>query len=261
MLSTLLDNKYLIRELVSRDIRSRYTGSVVGVFWSILNPLIQLVLYTVIFSVVLKQRFGQDPGTGRFAEYLFCALLPWMALQEGVTRSSRTFIENSQLIKKIRFPLEVLPLSVVMSAFFHQFIGTIVFVVVLIFNQTLNLDLFALAFVFYIFQILMIYGLSLLVACLNVFFRDIAQILGVLFMFMFWVTPMVYAKTQAPEPFRWILNLNPLTHMVETYRFVFLGSPLPSFIGVAYWVAFSVAVYYLGWFILKRTRNELVDLI
>jgi len=94
MLSTLLDNKYLIRELVSRDIRSRYTGSVVGVFWSILNPLIQLILYTVIFSFVLKQRFGEDPSTGRFAEYLFCALLPWMALQEGVTRSSRTSLKT-----------------------------------------------------------------------------------------------------------------------------------------------------------------------
>ena len=261
MLTTLLNNKYLIRELVARDIRSRYTGSIVGVFWSVLNPLIQLVLYTVIFSVVLKQGFGEDPSTGRFAEYLFCALLPWMALQEGVTRSSRTFIENSQLIKKIRFPLDVLPLSVVMSAFFHQFLGTIVFVVVLIINQTLNLDLFALAFVLYIFQILMIYGLSLIVACLNVFFRDIAQILGVLFMFMFWVTPMVYSKMMAPEPFRWILNLNPLTHMVETYRFVFLRGSLPSLVGLAYWLFFSIAAYHLGCFILRRTRTELVDLI
>ena len=103
MLTTLLNNKYLVRELVARDIRSRYVGSVVGVFWSILNPLIQLGLYTVIFSVILKGKIGDDGSTGRFAESLFCALLPWMALQEGVTRSSRTFIENSPLIKKVRF--------------------------------------------------------------------------------------------------------------------------------------------------------------
>ncbi len=261
MLSTLLDNKYLIRELVARDVRSRYIGSVVGVFWSILNPLIQLILYTVIFSLVLKMPFGEGHSTGRFAEYLFCALLPWMALQEGVTRSSRTFIENSALIKKMRFPLEVLPFSVVMSAFFHQFLGTFVFVLILMSNQTLNVNLFGLVFLLFIFQILMIYGLSLLVSCLNVFFRDIAQILGVLFMFLFWVTPMVYAKSRAPEAFRWVLNLNPLTHMVEAYRFVFLGSPKPSLPGLAYWIAFCLASYYCGIFILRRTRNELVDLI
>ena len=261
MLTTLLNNKYLVRELVARDIRSRYVGSVVGVFWSILNPLIQLGLYTVIFSVILKGKIGDDGSTGRFAESLFCALLPWMALQEGVTRSSRTFIENSPLIKKVRFPLEVLPLTVVGSAFFHQFLGTVVFVVILIVNQTINLNLFALAFVLYIFQILMIYGLSLVVSCLNVFFRDIAQILGVLFMFLFWATPMVYAKSQAPQPWRSFLNLNPLTHMVETYRFVFLGTPLPSFIGLAYWLAFCVGAYYLGRFILERTRQEVVDLV
>jgi lipopolysaccharide transport system permease protein len=261
MLTTLLDNKYLVRELVSRDIRSRYMGSIIGVFWSILNPLIQLTLYTIIFSLVLRQTFSEDTSTGRFAEYLFCALLPWMALQEGVTRSSRAFIENSSLIKKVRFPLEALPLSIVMSAFFHQFLGTVVFVTVLLVNQTLNLNLFALVFVLFIFQILMIYGLALVVACLNVFFRDIAQILGVLFMFLFWVTPMVYAKSRAPEPFRSLLNLNPLTHMVETYRFVFLGSPIPSPVGLAYWLGFCVAVYYLGRFILLRTRNEVVDLV
>ena len=101
MLATFLDNKYLLGELISRDIRSRYVGSVIGLFWSILNPLLQLFLYTLIFSVVLEIKFGAEASTARFAEYLFCALLPWMALQEGVTRSSHCFIENSNLIKKV----------------------------------------------------------------------------------------------------------------------------------------------------------------
>jgi ABC-type polysaccharide/polyol phosphate export permease len=261
MLKTLLDNKYLVRELVARDIRSRYVGSIIGVFWSILNPLLQLVLYTTIFSLVLKEKLGHDSSPGSFAAFLFCALLPWMAVQEGVTRSSRTFIENGVLIKKVRFPLEVLPFSVVLSALFHQFLGTLVFMTILIVNQSLNVNFFALVFILFVFECFMVYGLSLAVACLNVFFRDIAQILGVVFMLLFWITPMVYSKSRAPGAFLWVLNLNPLTHMVEAFRFVFLGGDLPSMPGLIYWLVSCVGVYYLGAFILRRTRNELVDLV
>jgi lipopolysaccharide transport system permease protein len=256
MVTGLLDNKYLIRELVARDVRSRYVGSLIGVFWSILNPLLQLLLYTAVFSMVLESRFP-----GPFWQYLFCALLPWMSIQESVTRSSRAFLENAILIKKVRFPLEVLPFSVVASAFVHQLLGTIVFVLVLVGNQSLNPEFFGFVFVLFAFQLLMAFGVSMVVACLNVFFRDIAQILGVLFMLLFWTTPMVYPKSIAPAPFSWLLNLNPLTHMVEAYRFVFFGQPSPSLIGIAYWLSASVAVYYLGKFVLRRTRNDLVDLI
>jgi lipopolysaccharide transport system permease protein len=257
MLTTLLNNKYLIRELVVRDLKSRYIGSIIGIFWSILNPLLQLVIYTVIFSHVANLRFP-----GAFALYLFCALLPWMALQESVVRSARTFIENGILIKKVRFPLEVLPFSMVSSAFVHQLLGTVIFVLVLVGYQALNVDLFGFVFLLFGFQLLLMLGLSMIVACLNVFFRDIAQMLGVMFMLVFWMTPIVYPKELAPTAvFQLLLNLNPFTHMVEIYRFVFLGSPPPSLAGLGYWLLFSIAVYYLGYFVLRRTQRELVDLV
>ncbi|MGH9341413.1 MAG: ABC transporter permease [Acidobacteriota bacterium] len=263
-LLALAQNRYLISELIVRDIRSRYVGSIIGIFWSILNPLLQLLLYTLIFSVVLNIRFGETASTGQFAAYLFAALLPWMAVQESVTRSSRAFIENANLIKKLRFPLEVLPFSVAASAIFHQLLGSLVFALILLANGSLRVDLLPLFFILLPFQILLVYGLSLSVACLNVFFRDIAQILGVLFMLLFWITPIVYPKSQAeraPAIFGWILNINPFTHLVEIYRFVFLGSPDPSTTGTVYWILFGVAAYYLGHFILTRTRGELLDLV
>ena len=132
---------------------------------------------------------------------------------------------------------------------------------ILIVNQSLNFEFFVMAFLLFIFQILLIYGFSLIVSCLNVFFRDIAQILGVLFMLAFWITPIVYPKDRTPELYRWFLNLNPLTHMVESYRFVFLGDPTPSLPGMLYWIFFCVGTYYLGHFVLRRTRNDLVDLV
>ena len=261
MFATLLYNKYLIRELVTRDVRGRYVGSIIGVFWSILNPVLQLTLYTVVFSTVMNMRFGDDPSWGRFALYLFAALLPWMALQEAIIRSSRSFIENAHLIKKLRFPLETLPFSVVFSSFIHQLLGTVVFVLVLIAIQAFNTRFFALVFLLFVFQIVMTYGLAVTVACLNVFFRDIAQIIGVLFMLMFWITPIVYPKNRATGLFQTLLNCNPLTHMVEAYRFVFLGNPTPSAWGVLYWIMFSFGAYLVGQFVLRRTRRELVDLL
>lgn len=261
MQSILLQQKYLIYELVSRDVKSRYVGSIIGLFWSILNPLAQLVLYTLIFSVVLKVKLGPSDSTGDFATSLFCALLPWMAIQEAVTRSSRTFIENHNLIRKVRFPIEVLPFSMVASAFVHQFLGTGVFVLILIVNRSLNLEGFALIFILYVFQILLMYGSSMLVASLNVFFRDVAQILGVFFMLIFWGTPIVYPKERAPAVFRFILDLNPLTHMVEAYRYVMLGHPAPATWGLLYWIAACVVIFFLGRFVLIRTRKEILDLV
>ncbi len=261
MLTALLNNKYLIRELVARDVHTRYVGSLVGVFWSVLNPLLQLILYTIIFAGVLEQRFDEKGTTGRFALYLFCALLPWMAVQEAVSRSARSFIENSNLIKKIRFPLEVLPMGNVLSALVHQCLGTAILVVALVIDRSMNYRALPLLLLLLAFQLSMMYGLSLAVACLNVFIRDVAQILGVVFMLFFWITPIVYPRTRAPGASVWILNLNPLTHMVEAYRFVFLGNPVPSTPGVVYWVLFSIGAPLFGAFILKRTRRDLVDLI
>lgn len=261
MLGTLLKNKYLIFELVTRDVRSRYVGSILGLFWSVLNPLLQLILYTVVFSIVLGIRFGDENSVGRFAEYLFCALLPWAAFQESTTRSAHSFIEHSNLIKKVRFPLETIPFSITCSASFHQMLGTIVFAVVLIFNQSLCLDHLFWVVPLLIVQTVMMFGVSLTMACLNVFFRDIAQVLGVLFMLLFWMTPIIYPKSRAPESFQFLLDLNPLTHMVEAYRYVFLGAPAPGSVGLLYWAVFSIATYFVGKLILTRSRASLVDLL
>ena len=258
MLAAFLHHKYLLRELVSRDFRARHTGSIMGAFWSILNPFLQLLLYTVVFSVVLQIRLGERSSPVSFAEYLFCALLPWWAIQESVTWSCQSFIENANLIRKIRFPLAVLPSSVVSSAFLHQLVGTAVFLVVLIFNRSLKHDYLPVVFLLFCAQLLMTYGLCLSVACLNVFFRDIAQLVGVGFTLLFWVTPIIYPKEKAGGAFRVLLDWNPLTHMVEGYRLAYLGSPSPSLMGLLYWCLFSLAVYWAGKAILRRTRSQLV---
>ena len=146
----------------------------------------------------------------------------------------------------------------------HQLLGTAVFLLVLAVAQLTEFRFLVLVFPLFGVQILMTYGLAAMAASLNVFFRDVAQILGVLFMFFFWVTPIVYPRSRAPEHYQslqFLLSLNPLTHMVEAYRFAFLGAPEPSVWGLLYWGAVSVGCYRLGRFVLDRTRNQLVDLL
>ena len=125
MLQTLILNRYLWKELVWRDLKSRYLGSVLGFFWSVLNPLLQLGLYSLVFGSYLRVRFQPDGDTGSFAIALFAALLPWLAFQESIVRSADILISHANLIKKVRFPLAVLPLSMVSSAIVHQLIGTL----------------------------------------------------------------------------------------------------------------------------------------
>lgn len=261
MLSTILHSRHLLNELVWRDVRSRYIGSLLGMFWSVLNPLCQLALYTIIFSAVLKIRFGPEDSTGQFAQLVFCALLPWTAIQESTTRSARGFIEHNNLIKKVRFPLETIPLSYVFSATIHQALGFLAFFLILITVGTLHLSAIYLLPILLIFQVILMYGWGLIIGSLNVFFRDISQVIGIVFMFLFWMTPIVYPKSRAPELFQFFLNLNPLTHMVEAYRYTLFGTAAPSFLGIAYFGAFALVSVLLGRTVLNRTRQDLVDLL
>lgn len=252
----------LLRELILRRIRSRYIGSIFGGAWSILNPLLQLILYTVVFSVILELRFGEDQSTFRFAEFLFCALLPWMAVHEGVIQSTHSLIENANIIKKLRFPLEVIPLSTVLAAVFHQLAGALVFAIVILISGSLNWIFLPLILPILAIQIVLTYGLALLTSILQVYFRDMAQVVTLTFMALFWITPIVYPKDRAAQAgLEWILNANPLTHLVEAYRLAFLGQPPVSVEGVAYLFVFAALVLILGKLLLRRTRKELVDLL
>jgi ABC-type polysaccharide/polyol phosphate export permease len=261
IIGNLADNRFLIRELVSRDLRSRYIGSYLGLFWSVLNPLIQLALYTVVFSYILGIRFEREASVGNFAIYLFCALLPWTAIQESTSRSAVCFLEHSNLIKKMRFSLESLPFSLVVSSLIHQLIGILVFSVVLVISGTLSFQTLPFLIPLLLVQMVMMVGMAMIFACLNVFFRDVVQVMNVLFMMLFWGTPIVYPRSMVPDNWlHWILDLNPFTHMVEAFRFAFLGVPVEP-VGVVYWLIFSLIIFFFGRLVLKRTRHQLLDLI
>jgi len=259
--STLVDSRALIRELVGRDIKTRYLGSLLGLFWSVLNPLAQLLLYTVVFSLFLGLKFGAADTTGRFAEYLFCALLPWSALQESTVRSARCLLDQSNLIRKMRLPLEAIPFTMVCSALVHQCLASLVFFLVLSLRGSLEWTTLPLILPLLLVQGILMYGIGLAIATLNVFFRDIAQIIGVVFMFLFWLTPIVYPLDMVPARYLPLLELNPLTHMVGAYRYAVLGAAAVSWSGIAYLCVVSLLAFWVGHRLLRRSRAILVDLV
>ncbi len=243
-----------------RDVKSRYRGSLLGGAWSILNPLLQLTVYTLVFSGFLGQSFDESASSGRFALFLFAALLPWLAFQESLNRSARSFLDHGQLITRARFPLPALPLGIITSAFVHQCVGTLLFVAVLTFKQELSLVTLCIWPLAGLLQLTLAFGLSLILACATVLVRDVAQALGAVFLILFWTTPIVYPHSRAGS-LAWILDLNPLTHLIALHRYVFFGQAAPSPAGLLYLIVVALGACLLGAVVHSRTRKLIVDLV
>jgi ABC-type polysaccharide/polyol phosphate export permease len=232
--------------MIRRDIRSRYIGSTLGFFWSIINPILMLLIFTFLFSVVLKIRISDYYGKERgFVEFLICGFLPWMAFSEACLRSTGVIIENANLVKKLKFPSELFVVSTVLSSFFLQLIGFILFILALILLRKVDsfLYLFLLPFGF-ILQILFTMGVGLILSCVNVFFRDVAQIANSLFMIWLYASPVMYPLSMVPERYRIFLKVNPMTHLLEIYRSLILKQELPDWTGVIY---IGVLAFFLLW--------------
>jgi lipopolysaccharide transport system permease protein len=251
---------FLLRELVKRDFQGRYAGSLLGFFWSFVQPLWLLLLFTFVFSTVLKVRIvdAGNPG-GHFAVFLFSGLLPWMAVQEGVLRSATAITDNSVLVKKLRFPAEILVVAVVLAALLHEAIAAAVFLVVLAALGDLAWGGLPMLLLVLPLQVLFTLGLGLLLGAVQVFFRDTAQVLTMLFSGWFYLTPIVYSLGAVPPRLRPWIELNPLTPLVELYRQAFLRGTLALVPGTAGLAAAAAVLLFAGFWLFRRLKVAFVD--
>jgi lipopolysaccharide transport system permease protein len=249
---------FLLKELVRRDFQGRYAGSVLGFAWSLVQPLWQLVLFTFVFSTVMKVA-PVGTRTGHFAIFLFGGLLPWTALHEGVLRASTAITDNSSLVKKLRFPSEILVLAVVLAALLHQAIAAVVFFGVLVFLGELSWSSLPLLLVAVPLQVGLMLGLGLVVASVHVFFRDTAQLLGMGLNIWFYLTPIVYPLALVPARFRGWLELNPLTTLVGLYRQAFLGGDAAWAPGAARLALMAAVLVSAGFWLFRSLKPAFVD--
>ena len=260
-LRKLIRHHGLIRNMVVRDLKGRYVGSAMGFFWSVIHPLVLLVSYTFVFSVVLHQQLGPEAGISSFAIYLFCGILPWLIFQETLTRSSNILVENANLITKTLFPAEILPLSVLLANLVNHLIGVgILLVIVLVGFQKFSLWVF-LAPLYLLALLLFALGLSWIISSIQVFLRDTAQVLTVALTFWFWFTPIFFDERRIPASLVFLMRINPLAEIVNGYRHCFLSGEPPSWqrLGILYAVALTAFIAGGGFF--RYTKKSFADVL
>jgi lipopolysaccharide transport system permease protein len=251
----------LILSLAKRELVARYKGSVLGIVWAIVTPVVTIAIFTFIFAGIFGARFGARGTQWDYAIYLFCGLLPWNMFQETVQLSATTIITHSNLVKRVVFPLETLPVAQALSALGNQMFGTVALVLAtLIVNHQLHATILWLP-VLVIPQLIAALGAAWLVASLGVFLRDIAQ--GVTLVLMAWMflTPIIYPESIVPERYRFLINANPFTALVRSYRRILLEGAHPDWRGLAYFSAFALVIFVFGYWWFAKSRRNFADVI
>src|SRR3954471_13105901 len=271
-LAALVKYRGLIQSLVVRDVKARYRGSVLGFFWSFINPLLLLLIYTYVLAYVMP-RFapGQEPhplvDAPPYTPFLFCGLLPWTWFASSLNESAGVLISGGNLIKKVLFPAEVLPIVTVLSNMVHFLFGLVVLAGFLIYyHRPLHASELALFPLAVLVQLLLTTGFALLLSALTVHFRDIRDILSNLLTFWFFATPIIYPYFLFDDPMKpavWqakVLKLNPFTHIAITYQeILFFEGPVGHLKWLLLLGVLAVPFFLFGYFVFDRLRDTFAE--
>ncbi|HEX8686400.1 MAG TPA: ABC transporter permease [Pyrinomonadaceae bacterium] len=251
----------LIWPLARRMTLARYRGSALGLLWALLTPAVMIAVFTFLFAGVFGARFTEGGTPLEYALYLFCGLLPWTAFSETLQQSAGVVVAHSNLVKRVVFPLEALPVAQALAALAAQMFGTVALLVAtVVIKGELHAGLLWLP-VLLVPQLLLTLGGAWLVASLGVFIRDTAQALALLLMAWMYLTPIIYPEQAVPERFRPMLAANPFTPLVRSYRRALLEGAPPDWPGLAYATALGLAAFLLGYWWFARTRKDFADVI
>jgi lipopolysaccharide transport system permease protein len=251
----------LIFSLAKRELLTRYKGSVLGTVWALVTPVVMIAIFTFIFAGIFGARFGASQSHWDYALYLFCGLLPWTMFQETLQQSASTIVSHANLVKRVVFPLETLPVAQALSSLGNQLFATIALLIATVVIQQ-QLHLTAAWFpLLLIPQLLFTLGAAWLIASLGVFLRDISQGITLLLMAWMYLTPIIYPESIVPQRFRLFINLNPFTPLVRSYRRIFLEGAPPDWLGLAYFSGFAIVSFLVGYWWFARTRKNFADVI
>lgn len=243
----------LLKTNVKKEIRGRYKNSILGVMWSFLNPLLQLAVYSIIFGALLAG------GDKTYPIYICVALIPWTYFTTAITQASFTIIGNGDIIKKVYFPREILPISVVTSGAVNFIISTIIILAFVIFSG-MGLSWYILLYPFVLLvQYVLLLGIAFIVSSITVYFRDLEHIIGIILLAAFYGTPIVYKLEQLPANLQIIMQLNPMTHIINGYRDIFYYHQMPNIKVLGILLAISVLITVIGYFIFKKLQKGFAE--
>src|SRR6185295_15114214 len=258
-LATLVRYRGLILSLVARDLKARYRGSVLGFFWSFINPLLFLTIYTFVFSVVAPSFKKKEIEP--YALFMFCGILPWTWFSSSLTEAAGSLISGGNLIKKVLFPAEILPLVSVLANMMHFFLGLPILIGFLVYYQRWP-DAWDLVWfpVTVLVQLVFTAALALILAALTVHFRDIRDILANVLTLWFFSTPILYWIKEAPGFSKAVLDVNPMTHVVVSYQeILFFRGPIGHWQWLLATGAMSVLLFLAGFWLFDRLRDSFAE--
>lgn len=262
MMVSLWRHRELIQASARREVLGRYRGSFFGLLWSFLNPLFMLAVFTFFFSVIFQARWGGGSGSKtEFALLLFVGLIVFNLFAECTNRAPSLIIANVNYVKKVVFPLEILPFVVLLSALFHFLIGLAVWLLAyLVFFGIPSLTVVLLPFVLLPFCIFLM-GISWVLASLGVYLRDVSQFIGLVTTALMFLSPIFYPASAFPENYRYILYLNPITTVVELARDVMFWGKTPNLLILGmYWLV-TLGIAWLGFAWFQKTRRGFADVL
>lgn len=253
-LKEIYEYREMIFCLVHRDLRGRYKGSALGFAWTFLNPLLQLIVYSIVFSNILRA------GIEQFYLFLFVALVPWMFFASSLTGGATSVIAQGNLVKKIYFPREILPISFVTTCFVNMlYTFIVVFFVLLVSGKRISfvacLYLPPVMFVEYILAL----GFAMLSSALTVYLRDLQHILDIIAMIWMYLTPILYPITIVPPKFLPFFMLNPMTPVIEAYRSILYSATVPHLSTLIHAFIMGTLVLFFGWFIFHKLQRHFAE--
>ena len=254
---SVIKNLYKYRELlktnIKKEIRGKYKNSFLGVLWSFLNPLLQIAVYALVFPFILKNT--QD----NYVIFLCCGLIPWAFFSTTISRSAFTMVENGNIIKKVYFPREILPISVVTSETVNFLISTIIIIVFVIFGG-IGLSKYIMLYpIVLLAQYLLLIAISLIVSSISIYIRDLQHLIGVALQLLFYAAPIVYTPESIPEQFKWILKCNPMTYIISGYRNIFYNQTMIELKPLLILIGCSVVACVIGYIIFNKLQKGFAE--
>lgn len=256
-------HRYLTLQLARREVVGRYRGSVMGLAWSFFNPLIMLTIYTFVFSVVFKTKWGVETegGQAAFAVILFAGMIVHGLFAEVLNRAPSLILQNANYVKRVIFPLEVLPLTTLISALFHTLISVAVLLLaIIVLHGQMH---WTAIFVPVVLLPLIMFslGVAWFLAAIGVYVRDVGQVMGVVATILLFVSPVFFPLSAIPPAFQKFILLNPLTFIIEQVRAVLLFGQLPNFVGLGVYFTASMLAMWLGFVWFQKMRKGFADVL
>lgn len=249
----LYNYRELIKTSVKKDLGGKYKHSFFGVLWSFINPLLQIAVYAIVFPLIMRSNIPN------YTVFMVCGLIPWNYFSIVINRASFTFIENGNIIKKVYFPREILPLSLVTSETINFLISTII-IICFTLAYGMGLTKYVLLYpLVLLVQYILLLGISLIVSSVTVYFRDLQHFIGVLLQLFFYATPIVYSIETIPENFRWILKLNPMTYIIEGFRDIFYYHQMPDIKMLGIILLLGITLCIVGYLVFNKLQKKFAE--